>query len=85
MYKMQLALVTGPLVPHEIFPMAKHESESTYIVWIKHEYPKRHSSYLSGDTFLPLILVSVSSEPDSVQYWSKSHSIFNVVLLLIFK
>ena len=27
MYKMQLTLVTGPLVPHE----AKHESESTYI------------------------------------------------------
>ena len=32
MYKVQLTLVTGPLVLQEIFiPMANHESESTYI------------------------------------------------------
>ena len=31
MYTMQLTLVTGPLVPPETIPLAKHESESTYI------------------------------------------------------
>ena len=45
---MQLTLVTGPLVPHEIyFHGYKHESESTYICMDNiREYPKRHSSYL---------------------------------------
>ena len=31
MYKMQLTLVTGPLSCTKFIPMAKHESESTYI------------------------------------------------------
>ena len=49
--------VTGPLVLQEIFPIAKHESESTYIsmdnTWISE---KTFSVPLGfGDTFLPLI------------------------------
>ena len=56
MYKMQLSLVTGPLVPHEIY---SHGSTRDMYGQHANIRKERHSSNLSYslDTFLPLYLV----------------------------
>ena len=47
MYKVQLTLVTGPLVPHEISPWLNTRVKVHVFLWTIREYPKRHFRYLS--------------------------------------
>ena len=63
MYKMQLTLVTGSLVSHEIYSLWINTRLKVHIsVWTIREYPKRHFSYLSDseDTFLPLTMIIIA-------------------------